>query len=568
MDMHPARLMPSREVLLVIGGFSALSFAVYGLYLPETFITLNDAGLVYHNPLIQHISLANIKAVFTQYDPELYIPLTYLSYQIDWWLGGGSAFIFHLDNLILHTINSLFICWLVTMFSRNRWVGIVCGLVFLVHPINTETVLWVSARKDLLSTFFGRLTLVSYMYYILRYRRQFLYLSMAMFLFALLAKVKVILLPCILLLIDWKEGRPLSVQMFTEKIPHFLLSVLFSIVAIFGKEAVLTSSDLTVKIFLGVKSAAFYIQHFLIPYHFSVYYPYLRPVSLLSADFLWSLMLLLLFCGIAVASLRWTREVCFGCGIYFIGIIPSLTNLAKGADLFIGSDRYAYTALVGITYAITSLVLVWWQRVNMLQVRWVIAICAPVLVCILVFLSYRQSSVWDDSLSLYRHAVAMEPSYYRLYYDLGVALDEGGKVNEAMVAYEQSLALSTYPLAHLNLGRDYYLKGQRRRAREQFLLALENRPHFAMALFNLGVMAGEDGIYDDAKRYYKAAIAEHPSFLDARLNLAAKEAEHGDIDEALQDLTNAFALDPQNKRTRALLAYFLQRGITKAQSIL
>jgi tetratricopeptide (TPR) repeat protein len=562
--MRAFSFSPSKETLLTIVGFFAISIAIYGFTLPHLFVSLNDSELVYRNPIVQQISPGTIKAAFTHYDPELYIPLTFLSYQLDWFLGNGSAFVFHLDNLLLHTLNALLVCWLFFLYSRNRWIGLFCGLIFLVHPISTETVLWVSSRKDLLSTLFGRLTLIAYMYYLFEHRKGFLYVSSTLFVFALLAKVKVIVLPLTLFLIDWKEGRPLSKEMFLEKIPYFCLSVIFGIIAFFGKADLLASSTFTTKIFLSVKSTALYLQHFFVPLHLSIYYPYLDSVSLVSPTFLVPLGCILLVIALACWSLRWTREIFFGCALYGIGIIASFSNLAKGTDLYLGSDRYAYSALIGITYALATGVLLLGLRYRskisqrLRRFLWIVPTC---IVLCFATLSYRQSLVWEDSFSLYRHVIAENPNYYLPYFDLGVADDEDGRPIDAIAAYEQSLQLSDFSLTHVNLGSDYYHQGNATEAHRQFLLALQGNPHFAMASFNLGVLDAESGSYETAKAYYQRSIADGPSFIDARLNLASMEADHGDTTQAVQDLKDAIAIDPENARTKSLMALFVQKGI-------
>lgn len=538
---------------------------IYGLHLPHTFITLNDAELVSLNPIVHTISPHTIREAFTSYDPELYIPLTLLSYQIDWWLGNGSAFVFHIDNLILHTINALLIVWLTFLFSRNRWIGLLCGLMFLVHPINTETVLWVNARKDLLSTFFGRLTLIAYVTYVFDQRKGMLHVSRGFFLFALLAKVKVIFLPFIMLLIDWKEQRPFRWTVLREKIPHFGFSVLFGIIALYGKEGALLSSTLSSKLYLSVRSSLFYLQHFVVPVDYSVYYPYEHPTIPFSEDFFGPLLVLILVGLCAALTLRWTRDIVFGLLIYFIGIIPSFTNLVRGNDVFLGSDRYAYTALVGITYATASLFVLVKEHCEehvRMQLRFASRSLWVVVLIILSTFSYRQSFVWASSESLYRHAIAVYPEYYLPYYDLGVDRDEQGLVPEAITLYEHSLALApVFPLAHLNLGRIYYHQGMRSKAREQFILALKSDPHFAMASFNLGVMDGEEKRFDDAKAYYEKAITDNPALLDARLNLAAMQADRGENKEAVEQLKKTLALDPNNTRTWSLIGHFVQKGI-------
>ncbi len=97
--------LPRRSTLLVIAGlFLTIALALYGWGLKNPFVRWDDGLLVYENPAVRQISAANLKYVFTHFDPELYIPVTFLSYQFDYLVGGGSTLPFHLGNLLLHTL--------------------------------------------------------------------------------------------------------------------------------------------------------------------------------------------------------------------------------------------------------------------------------------------------------------------------------------------------------------------------------------------------------------------------------------------------------------------------------
>ncbi|PIP65702.1 hypothetical protein COW95_00685, partial [Candidatus Peregrinibacteria bacterium CG22_combo_CG10-13_8_21_14_all_49_11] len=155
--------------------FFAVSFLIYGQSLQNRFVRWDDSLLIYENPIVREISFDTVKAAFTTYDPELYIPLTMLSYQLDHLLWGLNPFGFHLTNLVLHTVNALLVMGLVWLLlcrtsttlsvtqnqptechpeRSRRMIVLFCGLLFLVHPLHTEAVAWASSRKDVLSALF------------------------------------------------------------------------------------------------------------------------------------------------------------------------------------------------------------------------------------------------------------------------------------------------------------------------------------------------------------------------------------------------------------------------------
>ncbi|MBI4129132.1 hypothetical protein HY464_00395, partial [Candidatus Peregrinibacteria bacterium] len=176
-----------------IGLIIGLTFLVYGQSLGNAFVRWDDSMLIYENPIVREISWKSLKAAFTTYDPELYIPLTFLSYQIDYAIGGMHPFMFHLTNLVLHTLNAVLVFFLVTLLgipshARGRnssnpspcplpwgegnggphFVAFAVATIWAIHPLNTEAVAWASARKDVLSTFFFLLSIILY----LRYRNE------------------------------------------------------------------------------------------------------------------------------------------------------------------------------------------------------------------------------------------------------------------------------------------------------------------------------------------------------------------------------------------------------------
>ncbi|MDP6562135.1 MAG: hypothetical protein QF793_04410, partial [Candidatus Peribacteraceae bacterium] len=134
-------------IFLYAGLYILIAALVYGQVLTFDFVALDDGLLIYHNETVQGFSLAHVKEVFTSYDPELYIPLTLLSYMLDYTIGGTEPFVYHLQNLVWHILNSLLVgLFVFVLFCRGAeadrrlrvWGAALCGLLFLVHPINSE----------------------------------------------------------------------------------------------------------------------------------------------------------------------------------------------------------------------------------------------------------------------------------------------------------------------------------------------------------------------------------------------------------------------------------------------
>ncbi len=250
-----------------------------------------------------------------------------------------------------------------------------------------------------------------------------------------------------LLLIDFLDGRFVRVSLgsplrgmwpvLKEKIPYFALAALFGIIGIFGKTGVIQSSTLSGKILMACKSAVFYLQQIFFPVHFSLLYPYVKPITLASPDFYVSILVLLTLAAAALYSLRRTRVIVFGLLFYLVTVAPTFLNFAKGGemDVYFASDRYAYIPSIGIFFAA-----VWflWQlaeaargnqrRRNEMLVTGIAAVV--LLAC--AGKAYTQSLVWTDTQALFENVIRHYPesshvahnnlgNVYRLQGDLAKA---------------------------------------------------------------------------------------------------------------------------------------------------
>ncbi|PIQ76637.1 hypothetical protein COU78_05065 [Candidatus Peregrinibacteria bacterium CG10_big_fil_rev_8_21_14_0_10_49_24] len=604
----------------MIGAFAGLllllTMTVYFRSLFHEFVRWDDGLLIYDNPAIRAINLSTLKRIFTSYDPELYIPLTFFSYQIDYLIGGTKPVMYHLTNLLLHTSNAFLFGWFALLLSRSRWVGVFCALLFAIHPLHTEAVAWASARKDVLSTFFFLLSLIGYV----RFRETGKYkrLSIVSFALALMAKVTVATLPVLLLLIDIRENRPFGKKMLLEKIPYFALSIVFGIVAIVGKTSVLSRSHPYETMLMAFKSTAFYIEKLLVPIHLSVLYPYVGTISLSSPDFLIPFLSVLILTVLALFSLKRSREFFFCFFFFLLTISPTFINFAKGdLDFYFASDRYAYAGSVGIIFFLVGVV-------NTLAVKFspkYVTAAAGGIVLVFAWMSHMQSLTWNSTeslftnvlehynnshvaynnlgnvhrrnedlgtaIDLYEKAIAIR-DHPRTRSNLGAALRKQGRTQEALAEYEKALALDpdsktahfglgillaeqgntsraiqeyvlaletdpTYVEVSVNLGALYMKIGETEKAIEQYEHAIAVLPHFPQAHFNLAVAYAKLGSPGKALASYERAVALEPSFVAARINLGIAYYERNRKDEAIEQFEAVLRYDPQNKQALSAL---------------
>jgi len=307
--MDSTALSRARAILSVTALTLVLVFLAFGRSLWQGFAPLDDGFLIVWNLAVRGFTRESFRLAFTTYDPELYIPLTLVSFQLNYVTAGLQPWMYHLTNLLLHAANALLVMGLLRMLlthdsSRTRegarLAVILCGLLFAVHPLHTEAVVWIAGRKDLLSTFFALLSFIAYLRYRKGSRRAYA-LSIVTFLLALLAKVTPLTLPVAFLLADLLlERRKDGWRMLTDKIPFLLLSTIFGLVAMGGKERVLTEEGYGGAFLLAGKSMMFYTEKLLLPLRLNVYHPYRGAMSLTEPRLLIPSLLLLGLLGLGL----------------------------------------------------------------------------------------------------------------------------------------------------------------------------------------------------------------------------------------------------------------------------
>lgn len=549
-----------------MGVILLLTAVTYAPTVRNDFVDFDDVQLIVENGATQELSTRTLRYAFTTFDPELYIPLTLVSYQVEGAVMGLRPGVVHATNLFLHLLNVALVGLLAFGLTRRKWVAVAVTTLFALHPLNSEAVLWASGRKDLLSAFFFLASFVTY----LRYRRTggwLAYLgSIVLFTLALFSKVSVAPLPLLLLLTDWLEGDRLLPRL-KEKIPFFLLSVVFLTIALFGKATVLESSDFTTNVLLGFKSIAFYLWKIVVPLHFSVIYPQppLSPAS--QWPFVVFGLVTVALLAAAVGAVRRFRFLTWGIAFFLLLVIPSFTNFFKNGALYFASDRYAYLPAIGIFLIIVLILDGALRRQEALRLAATIILACAVLG--LGWVSHGQVDVWRSSGALYQHVLALYPDSVMAHHNLGVVLSREGKFEDALTEYERASEIDpqfVFPL--LNTSKIFRVKGDFARE-EQFLRAavqvvskktivLNTDLLLFFALADFLTVRGRNG---EALDILTLAAKLGPRIAAAHYELGKAYQERGRSDDALKELELSRSLQSHNADMQyRLSSLYAERG--------
>ncbi len=506
---------------------------VYGLSLKNGFVNLDDPLLITENKHVLEASFANVWYVLTHFDPELYIPITFLSYQLETWTLGTGAWHFHLINLLLHLGSITLVFHIIKKIAGSPTIAIATAALFAFHPINAEAVLWVSARKDILAGFFSLAALAMYLE---GSRRAWIW-SVLLFVLALGSKVSAVALPLVLLLVEHKEYRRTA--------PYFALSIFFGVIAIVGKTYVTVQFEWSTLIVMAFRSTLFYLQLLFIPTGQSAVHSistHLFP----PANLLAFAIVIGATCGFWKTKKKWPL-LWFGWAFFLATLAPTFLHYTRGGNtLMLGSERYAYLSSIGIFLIVSTL----WSGVY--EKKWELRIAKKLflvasllIVAVLAFLSLLRTFVFEDSIIFNMDILQKYPGNARASYNFGIALEADRKPMSAENAYHASmLADPEFADPAINLGILYIGEGRHEEGIDMLKQATQIRPTYFKGYFNLGVAYQQLGKIDEAINAYVQTIELFPDFPEARKNLATMYGEKKMFKEALQQYEMLAQIDP------------------------
>jgi tetratricopeptide (TPR) repeat protein len=391
----------------------------------------------------------------------------------------------------------------------------------------------------------------------------FYVLSLALFVLGLLTKPMLVMLPFILLLLDWwpleripeiGPGRTEGTReylhrmlktcglLLVEKLPFFLLAVISSVITFRVQKAggaVSASLTFDQRLANAVVSYVRYIGKMLWPENLAVLYPH--PGSWATWQVIGSLVLLLAI-SIAVILLARKRPYLAMGWCWFVGgLVPVIGLVQVGIQSM--ADRYTYVPLLGLfimlVWALCDTAPAWPWRER------AFALCGTLALLACSGLTWRQVQFWRNSETLFQHAVQVSPNNYLAYNNLGYYLADRGKTAEAMTNYLKSLSINpNYEDALNNVGHALAGQGKFLEAIPYYEAALRVRPKHVEVHNNLGNALSELGKVDEAIWHYLVALKENPEHPDAHNNLGIALAMQGKIEDAIPHFRSAIRFKP------------------------
>lgn len=537
-----------------------LVFCVLALYRPvldNGFISFDDPLYVTENPHTTGLNGENIRAAFDQFRAGYWIPVTWLCYMADFSLWGDGPRGFHFTNVMLHAANTLLLFLVFFRLTASVWRSFLVAALFAAHPLNVESVAWVSERKGLLCAFFSFASFLAYDSYVrkpgvLRYALVFLASILAM-----MSKPVAVVLPVLFLILDfWPLGRfsrqdGRAGRLVLEKAPVFALSLVIGVITVIAHAAfgaLKSDLSLSIRVQNAFISYALYLKKFVWPVDLAVFYPHpAGGISMITAA---SCALLLLAATLVFFQVSAKRpQVLAGWLWFLIALFPAIGLAQAGGQAM--ADRFAYIPLIGVFFAVSFSL----PDASRGLKRLVPVICASALV-FFAAATVRQVSYWESPTALFGRAAEVTTDNYYAENRLGLALSEKGETGEATAHFQKAAALKPgYAAARNNLAGTYMANGEFDRAADELKALLKINPEGATPEIynNLGAALAQAADYDEAAVWFGKAAKLAPKDVRIRYNLANTLFLASRIPEAESELKAVLALDPAHKMARERL---------------
>jgi len=478
---------------------------------------------------------------------QQYYPLLHTSYWLQQRLWGDSPTGYHLVNLLLH------IGCVVLVLKILRYLRIpgaeLAAIIFALHPVNVETVAWISERKNTLSGLFGLAATFSYLNFDENRSRRTYAFAIGLFVLGLLSKTAIVTLPLAwLVILWWKRGAISWRRDAVPVIPFLLLSAAGGLMTSwveYGNIAYKTRTlDLSLvdRCLIAGRAFWFYLGKLFWPSNLMFVYPrweinaavwwqYLFPLAVLGVlGILWSLR-------------RWSRAPLGGVLVYIFLLLPSLGFLNIYFFLYsFVADHWQYLACLGIITPCASGIVLLAGRLKHWE-AWLERGTILVLTGVLFLFTRQQSRMYTDVETLYRRTIARNPTCWMAYNNLGNILYQANRIPEAMDLFKQALRIKP-AVAHYSLGNALVLTGRTSEAIDQYKQALRIDPDYAEVHNNLGNALFITGRTSEAIDQYMQALQINLNYADAHNNLGAALARMGRISEAIEQVKAALRIKP------------------------
>lgn len=549
-----------------------LALATLVVYLPVTrhdFLNYDDDDYVTSNRVVQQgLTLHGVGWAFTTFHAANWHPLTWISHMADCEFFGLNAGAHHFVNALFHAANTALLFGLLWRLTGKIRPAAFVAALFAWHPLHVESVAWVAERKDVLSTFFALLALLSYVKFVKEKRRRSLWLALVFFALGLLAKPMLVTLPFVMLLLDFwpleripnfKSEIPKLKLLVLEKIPFFLLTIASCVVTFIAQRAGHAVVSLeTLPLPYRLENAAVAVMRYLLkmvwPANLAVLYP---PAPISNATLALAIIMLGLISVAAWLARR--RQPCWLFGwCWFLGTLVPVIGLVQVGGAIM-ADRYTYIPSIGIFIAVAYGLheLTWFKKIYPLTAALLFIAC--------VSLTERQLEYWRDSETLFRHTLAVTKHNEFAHINLGLALETQGRPAEALAEYRAAARIDPeHYQIHYAIGSVLAKLDRPAEALDEYRQCLRLDPGIAM-LHNAaaGALAAQGNLPAALQEFAEAERLD-PHYPQPHIDLAKIYLARGQNAQAKDELRAAVRAAPNDVPTLIAVAHYLAANTNAA----
>ena len=564
------RLLSSRSRAWLFGLLlAAVTIVVYRPAWNGGFIWDDDSYVTNNELLTAPDGLRRIW--FSLESPSQYFPLVYTAFRIEHALWGLTPSGYHWVNLLLHVANALLV-WqvLVRLKVPGAWLA---GAIFALHPVQVESVAWITEQKNVLMGFFFLLTLLAWIAFIderIKHPWRFYIVALVLYVLALSAKTTACTLPAALLLILWLQKRPINWQRILQIVPFFLLGLGMGLVTIWWERyhqgtsrALFAFLNPVERILVASRAAWFYLSKLFWPSNLTFIYPKWNIAATHPLDYTWLLGGVAL-CVVIYFARRYVGRGVEVAAVFFVATLSPVMGfimLYTFRYTFV-ADHYQYLACIGPIALVSAGVATFPDALKGGR-----ALILGVAVCVaatLAMLTWRQSVMYSNIEALWRTTLARNPECWMAHNNLGIVLFQKGETDEAIAHYRTTLQMQPdFWDADYNLGSALLKKGEVDEAIAYCNKAAAMEPNDPDAQVALGSALLEKERIDDAIVYYQKALSIRPDYFLAHHSLGHAFLEKGEIDAAIFHCRAALLIQPENADAHTNLAIALdEKGQT------
>ena len=546
---------------------SVLVVVVYLKLFSASFISWDDGDVLLNN---KDVHSFDFKAFFTNYYVGNYAPIAMISFAIDWLIFKGNATGHHAMSLLFHMVNSVLVYYLATLLLKDKLKSLLCAVVFCFHPLQVETVAWVSAKNNLVYSVFFLSGLICYAKFIIQDVKKYYIFALCLFIVSVLSKPSAICFPIVLILLDYLLKVKLDFKsVVLNKIPFAIVAIILGLATIYTRtEDKFINQNHAYAIHERIGYAGYailqYIYKFFIPINLSVIYPYPqnKTVSLIMG---YSIIVLFVFGCFKLYKSK-HKMALYGLLFFVANLVLVLQFVPFGEVLT--ADRYMYLPIIGLSLALISFFTVTEKYLKILFVT-----------VVLVFgsLTFLRASVWKNSISLYSDILKKYPhsfvalnslgaeymltknydlslrylnaainentNYYKGYYNRGLLFAQTERIRDALKDFDKAIDLKQYPKAYIARANVFYVLKDFPKAMSDAETVLKTDVNNPKANYVLANCYDDLNQLEKALVYYNKTISvnsDNPLYYMRRAILYGKMQQ---FESCLQDLDACTNMD-------------------------